>query len=55
MNFLDVINHPDTFFTRQRTGKMMVAPKPETVFPAGDVLVALGAREQLTKLGELGN
>ena len=40
---------------RQRTGTMMVAPKPETVFQAGDILVALGTREQLTKLAELGN
>ena len=39
---------------RQRTGKMMVAPEPETVFQAGDILVALGTREQLTKLREMG-
>lgn len=40
---------------RQRTGKLMVAPKPETVFQAGDILVAFGTREQLTKLRELGS
>ena len=39
---------------RQRAGKMMVAPEPETVFQAGDILVALGTREQLTKLREMG-
>ncbi len=40
---------------RQGTGKLTIAPKPETVFQAGDILVALGTREQLTKLRESGN
>lgn len=35
---------------RQRTGKLMVAPTEETVLQAGDIIVALGTREQLEKL-----
>ena len=35
---------------RQRTGKMVVAPGPETVLSAGDIVVALGVREQLGRL-----
>ncbi len=35
---------------RQRTGKMLVAPSAETVLQAGDIVVALGTREQLELL-----
>lgn len=38
---------------RQRTGKLMVAPTPETVLQPGDIIVALGTREQLEKLREV--
>lgn len=38
---------------RQRTGKMIVAPQPSTELAAGDIVVALGTREQLGKLLEL--
>jgi voltage-gated potassium channel len=38
---------------RQRTGRMLVAPSPETVLSAGDIVVALGTREQLGRLREL--
>ncbi len=35
---------------RQRTGKMIVAPPPETVLSPGDIAVALGTRDQLSRL-----
>jgi len=38
---------------RRRTGKMLVAPTAETPLEAGDILVALGTREQLNQLREL--
>lgn len=38
---------------RQRNGKTMVAPTPETVLQAGDIIVALGTREQLNELRKL--
>jgi voltage-gated potassium channel len=38
---------------RQRTGKMLVAPAPDTVLSAGDIAVALGTREQLRRLRAL--
>jgi len=38
---------------RQRTGKLTVAPLPETVVQAGDILIALGTRAQLSALREL--
>lgn len=38
---------------RQRTGKMIVAPQPSTELAAGDIVVALGTREQLAQLVEL--
>ena len=38
---------------RQRTGKMIVAPSAETVLSAGDIIVALGTRDQLSKLQPL--
>ena len=38
---------------RQRTGKLLVAPTPETQTQAGDILVALGTRAQLAALRDL--
>ncbi|MFH1747020.1 MAG: potassium channel protein [Planctomycetota bacterium] len=38
---------------RKRTGKMLVAPGPDTVLEAGDILVALGTRVQLEMLHKL--
>jgi len=38
---------------RQRTGKMHVAPAPDTILSAGDIAVALGTREQLQRLRAL--
>lgn len=38
---------------RQRTGKLIVAPLADTVFSAGDIIVVLGTRDQLSKLNEL--
>ena len=38
---------------RQRTGKMLVAPSPETVLQAGDIAVALGTQEQLARLRDM--
>jgi voltage-gated potassium channel len=35
---------------RQRTGRMVVAPSADVVLSAGDIVVALGTREQLEKL-----
>jgi uncharacterized protein with PhoU and TrkA domain len=35
---------------RQRTGKLIVAPTPETVIQARDMIVALRTRHQLTRL-----
>ena len=37
---------------RQRTGKLLAAPTPDTKLQAGDIIVALGTREQLKLLGE---
>lgn len=38
---------------RQRTGKMVVSPPPDTVLQAGDIVVALGTREQLERLEKI--
>lgn len=38
---------------RQRSGKMLVAPAADTVLQAGDIVVALGTREQLSRLREM--
>jgi voltage-gated potassium channel len=38
---------------RKRTGKLMVAPNADTVLQAGDIIVALGTRDQLSALREL--
>lgn len=38
---------------RQRSGKMLVAPRADTVLQAGDIAVALGTMEQLQRLREL--
>lgn len=35
---------------RQRTGKLIAAPTPDTVLSAGDILVVVGTREQLARL-----
>ncbi len=38
---------------RQRTGKLLAAPTPDTKLQAGDIIVALGTREQLTALSAM--
>lgn len=38
---------------RGRAGKMIVTPTPETRLQAGDIVVAIGTREQLRKLNEM--
>ncbi len=38
---------------RQRTGKMLVAPSADTVLAAGDIVVTLGTREQLSQLHKM--
>jgi voltage-gated potassium channel len=38
---------------RQRTGKLLAAPTPDTKLQAGDIIVALGTREQLNALSAL--
>lgn len=38
---------------RQRTGKLLVAPTPETTLDAGDIIVVLGTKPQLAKLREM--
>ena len=38
---------------RQRTGKLLVAPAPETVLHAADIVVALGTSTQLSRLREM--
>ena len=40
---------------RQRTGKLLVAPRPDTSLQAGDIVVALGTREQLNRLQAMGH
>jgi voltage-gated potassium channel len=35
---------------RQRTGRLIAAPTPETILQAGDILVAVGTRDQLKQL-----
>ena len=37
---------------RQRTGRLLAAPTPDTRLQAGDIIVALGTRAQLTALRE---
>lgn len=38
---------------RQRTGKLLAAPTPDTKLQAGDIVVALGTRDQLTALNRM--
>jgi voltage-gated potassium channel len=38
---------------RQRTGKLLAAPTPDTKLMAGDIIVALGTREQLSALSQM--
>ncbi|MBU0616170.1 MAG: potassium channel protein [Planctomycetes bacterium] len=38
---------------RQRTGKLLAAPTPDTKLQAGDIIVALGTREQLNALSQM--
>lgn len=38
---------------RQRTGKLLTAPTPDTKLQAGDIIVALGTRDALSALREL--
>jgi voltage-gated potassium channel len=38
---------------RQRTGKLLAAPTPDTKLQAGDIVVALGTREQLSALNQM--
>jgi voltage-gated potassium channel len=40
---------------RQRTGKLLVSPSPDTTLQAGDIVVALGTRAQLNRLQEMGH
>jgi len=38
---------------RQRTGKLLAAPTPDTKLQAEDTIVALGTREQLNALSQM--